>query len=45
VVVLHEHIGDAKVGKLLAVVGLEEKPARVAENFWLEFPDLRQRGI
>lgn len=42
VVVLDENIGEAKVGKLLLVVSLQEKAPRVAEYFRLEFPDLRK---
>src|ERR1017187_6915993 len=37
VVVLDENIGEAKVGKLLLVVSLQEKAPRVAEYFRLEF--------
>src|SRR5580700_2854904 len=41
VVVLNEKIGDAQVGKLLEMVGLQERAPRVADYFRLEFPDLR----
>jgi hypothetical protein len=40
VVVLDKDIGDAKVGKLLLLVGFQEKAPRVADDFWLEFPNL-----
>jgi hypothetical protein len=45
VVVLDESIMDSQIGKLPLVVGLQEKPPRIADDIRPEFPDPRKRGV
>src|SRR5579863_7308537 len=45
VVVLDKKISDPQVRILLLVVRLQEEAPRVADDFWLEFPDLRKRSV